>query len=67
MKKLIKNLKNSLNGLKVSLKEHSFTLEIAGGFVLIPYLIISSININFKLIIGLIYFSKIERIFADVI
>ena len=56
MKKLIKNFKNSVNGLKISLKEHSFILEIVGGFVLIPYLIISSIDINFKLIIGSIYF-----------
>ena len=56
MKKLIKNFKNSVNGLKISLKEHSFILEIVGGFVLIPYLVISGIDINFKLIIGSIYF-----------
>jgi len=56
MKKILKNFLNSLNGLKVSLKEHSFILEIIGGFVLIPYLIISEINIFFKIIIGTIYF-----------
>ena len=56
MRKLLKNFQNSLNGLRASLKEHSFILEVIGGFLLIPYLIMSDINIYFKLIIGSIYF-----------
>ena len=56
MKKIFTNLINSVNGLKVSLKENSFILEIIGGFILIPYLIVSDLNNIFKLIIVSIYF-----------
>ena len=56
MKKIFTNLINSINGLKVSLKENSFVLEIIGGFILIPYLIVSDLNNIFKLIIVSIYF-----------
>ena len=47
---------NSINGLKIALKEHSFILEIIGGFVLIPYLIITDLENVFKLIIIVVYF-----------
>jgi diacylglycerol kinase (ATP) len=60
MIKTIKNfflkLKNSINGLKLTLTEHSFIAEILGGFILIPYLIIADLNNIFKLIIIIIYF-----------
>ncbi len=55
MKKILTNLINSINGLKVSLKEHSFILEIIGGFILIPYLIVSDLDNSFKLIVISIY------------
>ena len=38
IKKFYFNLINSINGLKLSLKQHSFIAEIVGGFILIPYL-----------------------------
>ena len=56
MKKIFSNLLNSINGLKVTLKEHSFVIEIIGGFILIPYLVIVEMEIFFKLIIITIYF-----------
>ena len=55
-KKLFFNLLNSINGLKIALIEHSFILEIIGGFVLIPYLIITDLENVFKLIIIVVYF-----------
>jgi len=56
MKKLFLNLVNSINGLKVALKEHSFIVEILGGLILIPFLIFSNLKIEYKLIIISIYF-----------
>jgi|TARA_B110000459_G_C16300850_1_gene354841 diacylglycerol kinase (ATP) len=56
MKKFFFNLINSINGLKIALTEHSFIAEIIGGFVLIPYLIITDLNNIFKLIIIILYF-----------
>ena len=56
MKKIFLNLINSINGLKIALTEHSFIAEILGGFVLIPYLIITDLNNIFKLIIIILYF-----------
>ena len=56
MKKFFFNLMNSINGLKIALTEHSFIAEIIGGFVLIPYLIITDLNNIFKLIIIILYF-----------
>ena len=47
---------NSINGLKISLKEHSFIVEIIGGIILIPYLIIADLENVFKVIIIVIYF-----------
>ena len=56
MKKIFLNLINSINGLKIALTQHSFIAEILGGFVLIPYLIITDLNNIFKLIIIILYF-----------
>ena len=56
IKKLISNLFNSLNGLRLSLKEHSFISEIILGILLIPILIIFE-NDNFiKPLIIVTYF-----------
>ena len=51
IKKLYLNFINSINGLKVVCKEHSFVIEILGGIILIPYLIFLELNILFKLLI----------------
>ena len=56
MKKFFFNLLNSINGLKVVFKEHSFIAEIIGGLILIPYLIIIDLDNVFKLIIISVYF-----------
>jgi len=56
MKKIFLNLINSINGLKITLTQHSFIAEILGGFILIPYLIIADLNNIFKLIIIITYF-----------
>ena len=56
MGKIYKNFLNSINGLKISLREHSFILEIIGGFVLFPYLFFSDLDNIFKLVIMSIYF-----------
>jgi diacylglycerol kinase (ATP) len=55
IKKLVSNLLYSLNGLKIALKEHSFVLEIIGGIVLIPFLIITEIEIIHKVLIIIVY------------
>ena len=55
IKKLVSNLLYSLNGLKIALKEHSFVLEIVGGIVLIPFLIITEIEIINKVLIIIVY------------
>ena len=53
--KLYSNLKNSLNGIKISLKEYSFRLEILLGLILLPLLILTQINITLKLLIFTLY------------
>ena len=55
IKKLYFNFINSINGLKVACKEHSFIIEILGGVILIPYLIFLELNILFKLLIIFTY------------
>lgn len=54
--KLYNNLINSLNGLKIVLKENSFILELIGGIFLLPYLFLSEKPISIKLLILTIYF-----------
>ena len=56
MRKFFFNLLNSINGIKVAFKEHSFIAEILGGLILIPYLIIINLDNVFKLIIISTYF-----------
>ena len=56
IKKLYVNLINSLNGLKIVIKENSFILELIGGILLILYLFITDISTLFKLLILSVYF-----------
>jgi len=56
IKKLYNNFLNSINGLKVAFKELSFILELALGFFLIPYIFLSNIDFNYKIILSVLYF-----------
>ena len=56
MKKIYSNFLNSINGLREVLKENSFILEIIGGLLLIPFLIIVETDSLIKLLIIVIYF-----------
>ena len=56
IKKIYNNLINSLNGLKIVSKENSFILEIILGFFLIPYIFLSSIDIEYKISLSVLYF-----------
>ena len=56
IKTIFLKLINSINGLKITLTQHTFIAEILGGFILIPYLIIADLNNIFKLIIIILYF-----------
>ena len=56
IKKLYVNLINSLNGLKIVIKENSFILELIGGIFLILYLLKTDISTLFKLLILSVYF-----------
>ena len=54
--KFIVNLFNSINGLKLALKEHSFVAEVLGGIIFIPYVLFSDLTLLFKLILMTVYF-----------
>ena len=54
--KLYKNLINSLNGLKIVIKEKSFLMELILGLFLIPYIFLSNIDFNYKIILSVLYF-----------
>ena len=56
IKKLYFNLINSINGLKIVFKEHSFKIELYGGIFLILFLLNSNIEIFFKALILFNYF-----------
>lgn len=56
IKKLYYNLINSINGLKIVLKEHSFKIELYGGIFLILFLSTSNIENIFKVLILINYF-----------
>ena len=56
IKKLYSNLINSLNGLKIVFKENSFILELVLGIFIIPYIFLSNIDFNYKIILSLLYF-----------
>ena len=51
IKKLFLNFLNSINGIKVVLKENSFKLEIIFGIILIPFILITDKSILIKLFI----------------
>ena len=54
--KLFNNLINSLNGLRVATKEHSFKLELLIGLFIFPLIIWGQIDFFFKIIISILYF-----------
>ena len=56
IKKLYSNLINSLNGLKIVSKENSFILELVLGVFLIPYIFLSNIDLNYKIVLSVLYF-----------
>jgi len=56
LKKLYSNFINSINGLKVASKEHSFKIEILVGLILTPYLLLIEIDIILKFLIIITYF-----------
>ena len=56
MKKLYSNFINSINGLKIAFKENSFILELVLGVFLIPYIFLSNIDLNYKIILSVLYF-----------
>ena len=56
IKKLYSNLINSLNGLKIVFRENSFILELVLGVFLIPYILLSNIDFNYKIILSVLYF-----------
>ncbi len=56
IKKLYSNLINSLTGLKIVFKESSFILELVLGVFLIPYIFLSNIDLNYKIILSVLYF-----------
>jgi diacylglycerol kinase (ATP) len=54
--KFIIILFNSINGLNLALKEHSFVAEVLGGIIFIPYVLFSDLALIFKLILITVYF-----------
>ena len=60
IKKLYSNLINSLNGLKIVSKENSFILELVLGVFLIPYIFLSNMDFNYKIILSVLYFLLLE-------
>ncbi|MDA7456974.1 diacylglycerol kinase [Candidatus Pelagibacter ubique] len=55
IKKLIFNLKNSINGLRLALSESSFILELVGGIILTIYLFLSDLNFIHEVLITIVY------------
>ena len=55
IKKIYKNFINSLNGLKIVINEKSFVMELILGVFLLPYVLISNIDFNHKLLLLVIY------------
>ena len=56
IKKIYKNFINSLNGLKIVINEKSFVMELILGVFLLPYVLISNIDFNHKLLLLVLYF-----------
>ena len=55
LNKLLKNLTNSLNGLRVVVKENSFKLELLLGCFILPLLIFSNTDFFLKILIFFVY------------
>lgn len=53
-KKLLANFKNSQRGLKIGLTEHSFVLEVLGGIILLPVLMLNR-PISLKILVILAF------------
>ena len=54
--KLYNNFINSINGIKMALKENSFVLELIGGIFLLPYLFFLDVSLLLKMLILAVYF-----------
>ena len=54
--KLYNNFINSINGIKMALKENSFVLELIGGIFLLPYLFFLDVSLLLKMLILTVYF-----------
>ena len=54
--KLYNNFINSINGIKIALKENSFVLELIGGIFLLPYLFFLDVSLLLKMLILTVYF-----------
>ena len=54
--KLYNNFINSINGIKIALKENSFVLELIGGIFLLPYLFFLDVSLLLKMLILAVYF-----------
>ena len=54
--KLYNNFINSINGIKIALKENSFVLELIGGIFLLPYLFFLDASLLLKMLILSVYF-----------
>tara|TARA_B100000902_G_scaffold203459_1_gene194008 strand:- start:244 stop:576 length:333 start_codon:yes stop_codon:yes gene_type:complete len=54
--KLYNNFINSINGIKIALKENSFVLELIGGIFLLPYLFFLEASLLLKMLILSVYF-----------
>ena len=54
--KLFNNLINSLNGLRIAIKEHSFRLELLMGLFILPLIILGQIDFFLKIILLILYF-----------
>ena len=54
--KLYNNFINSINGIKMALKENSFVLELIGCIFLLPYLFFLDASLLLKMLILTVYF-----------
>jgi len=53
--KFFVNFLNSINGLNLAFKEHSFVAEVLGGIILISYVLLSDLTYIYKLMIISVY------------
>jgi diacylglycerol kinase (ATP) len=55
MKKIYNNLLNSINGIRIALREHSFICEIIIGIILIPFIFMLETLVIYKLLVLIVY------------